>query len=139
MDAHCGSRPLSAGEWVTASIPRGVIRGTDGAEMRHGFTWTFWVTVTATSMTFDEVGTLDVRRPGEYHIQTYGAYAGDLDGDGHVDFAGVNATAGTLTAYLGEGEGGLFLDQTHVLGDFPLTIDLGDLDGDGDLDAVSSR
>ncbi len=64
---------------------------------------------------------------------------GDLNEDGHVDFAAVTASEGTLAVYFGDGEGGLMLDQNHFLGGFPLAIDLGDLDGDGDLDAVSSH
>ena len=64
------ARPLSAGEWVSATIPAGAIRGYDGAVMSHGFTWTFWIAVTATSMTFDAVGTVAVRNPGEDRIET---------------------------------------------------------------------
>ena len=72
------SRSLSAGEWVTATIPTGSVRALDGAELELGRTWTFWVAVTPNSITLDHVSTLDVRRPGEEWIQTYGAFAGDL-------------------------------------------------------------
>ena len=135
------SRPLSAGEWVTATIPRGAIRGADGAEMRHGFTWTFWVAVTATSMTFDEMGTLDVRRPDEGHIQTYGAYAGDLDGDGWSDMIMPNEESDDLRVFMNDGTGG-YGPLTVVPipeGNEPSTNEGADFDGDGDIDfAVGS-
>ncbi len=51
----------------------------------------------------------------------------------------MKASEGTLAVYVGDGEGGLTLDQNYFLGVFPLAIDLGDLDGDGDLDAISSH
>ena len=56
-----------------------------------------------------------------------------------LHLAAVKASEGTLAVYVGDGVGGLTLDQNYFLGVFPLAIDLGDLDGDGDLDAVSSH
>ena len=91
------ARPLSAGESVTVTIPRGSVRGADSAEMLHGFTWTFWVAVAPTSMTFEEVSTVEVRHLGEEHIQTYGLRGGPrwgrMVGHGHAE-RGIERSAG---------------------------------------------
>ena len=68
--------------------------------------------------------------------------AGDVDRDGNVDIIAVNANSVTLTVSMGTGDGGLAIPVSYFLGvggtGFPLAVDLGDLDGDGDLDVVTS-
>ena len=63
---------------------------------------------------------------------------GDVDGNGTEDVAGVNSTSNTGAILLGDGAGGLAAPQIMVTDPFPLATDLGDLDGDGDLDWVTS-
>ena len=135
------SRSLSAGEWVTATIPTGSVRALDGAELERGHTWTFWVSVTPTSMTLDHVSTLDVRRPGEQRIQTYGAYAGDLDGDGWSDLILPNEESDDLRVFMNDGTGGYgpFTVVPIPEANQPSTNEGADFDGDGDIDfAVGS-
>lgn len=68
--------------------------------------------------------------------------AGDIDRDGHADIAAANASAKSLTIAMGTGAGGLSTPVSYDLSEdeegFPLAVDLGDLDGDGDLDVVTS-
>lgn len=68
--------------------------------------------------------------------------AGDIDRDGDVDIAAANANAKSLTVAMGDGLGGLASPVSYDLSEdgegFPLAVDLGDLDGDGDLDVVTS-
>lgn len=68
--------------------------------------------------------------------------AGDIDRDGDVDIAAANANAKTLTVFMGSDSGDLASPVSYNLAEddegFPLAVDLGDLDGDGDLDIVTS-
>ncbi|NCF39075.1 MAG: hypothetical protein GWP75_03040 [Planctomycetia bacterium] len=62
----------------------------------------------------------------------------DLDGDGSVDVACVNSFADEGFIFLNDGRGGLRPGTSHDTDPFPLASDLGDLDGDGDLDWITS-
>ena len=67
---------------------------------------------------------------------------GDVDGDGLVDLVSANSGSSTLTVFLQE-EGGGFA-QPLSLGDssttdFPVSVALGDVDGDGRVDLVSAN
>lgn len=64
---------------------------------------------------------------------------GDVNGDGHVDVAGCNAfSPGSGAILLGDGAGSLAPPVSYITDEFPLATDLGDLDGDGDLDWINS-
>lgn len=62
----------------------------------------------------------------------------DLDGDGSVDVACVNSFADEGTIFLNDGSGTLATKTVHDTDPFPLASDIGDLDGDGDLDWITS-
>ncbi len=64
--------------------------------------------------------------------------AADVNGDGHADVACANSSDNNATILLGSGEGTLGSPVAYGLDPFPLATDLGDLDGDGDLDWVVS-
>ena len=59
---------------------------------------------------------------------------GDFDKDEHDDVAQTNVIAGSVSVFLGDGQGGFAAPEIHRVGVHPHHIVTGDLDGDGDLD-----
>lgn len=130
------SRPFSAGELVTATIPEGAVLSGEGGAFSPGYTWSFWVAAAPADLTFNPVSTIEVRRDGESSIQTYGAYAGDLDGDGWSDLILPNERAGDLRIMMNDRTGGYHDFTVLPVPDAnePSPNEGADFDGDGDID-----
>ena len=66
---------------------------------------------------------------------------GDFDGDGKLDLAVANYSSGTISLFKNISNGGISLSTqpTYPLGDFPVNMDITDLDGDGKLDMAAGR
>ena len=62
---------------------------------------------------------------------------GDADGDGILDILTANGGGGTVSVFLGLGDGTLAAPIGYRQGGYRGTIALGDLDSDGDLDVVT--
>ncbi len=62
----------------------------------------------------------------------------DVNGDGHDDVVTANSLNNNGAILLGDGVGGLAAPTLVPLDPFPLATDLGDVDGDGDLDWATS-
>ncbi|MDO7877628.1 T9SS type A sorting domain-containing protein [Hymenobacter sp. ASUV-10] len=65
----------------------------------------------------------------------------DLDGDGDLDLVVASATADNVTVRLNDGAGNFTAHPTNptpATGDNPRSVAVGDIDGDGDLDLVTS-
>ena len=63
---------------------------------------------------------------------------GDVDGDGHEDVGAVNNNDDTAALLLGDGDGALAPPILRATDSFPLATDFGDVDGDADLDWITS-
>ncbi len=134
------SRGFFAGEYITVSLSRG-IADSSGQPMASGYAWSFWIKTSPGSMSLLQTGQISVRRPGEGWIQTYGAYAGDLNGDGFSDFTVPNERSNDVRVFLNDGSGGYGDFTVHPLpnANRPSTNEGADFNGDGLMDfAVGS-
>jgi hypothetical protein len=77
---------------------------------------------------------------GEFRISDEGRAVTLIpDGDGAADVATANEPSDNASVLLGDGRGGLRPAQTVSVARLSLASDLGDLDGDGDLDWIVSN
>lgn len=96
--------PFFAGEWVTVTVSRG-LTSASGEPLATGFQWGFWAQSNATPLTVTLIDQRSTRQPGEGWIQSYGAYAGDLDHDGDSDLMVPNEQANDFRVLLNDGSG----------------------------------
>ena len=92
------------GEQVTVSLSKG-IKDTQGNYLQTGFAWNFWTRTLSASMDLTRTSTINVRQSGEGWIQTYGTYAGDLDGDGWSDFIVPNEIPADIRVFMNDQQG----------------------------------
>ena len=93
------------GEQVTISLSKG-IKGAVGNYLQTGYAWNFWTRSLTGTMDLIRTSTINVRQPGEGWIQTYGTYAGDLDGDGWSDFIVPNEIPADIRVFMNDQQGG---------------------------------
>jgi hypothetical protein len=132
------AEPFLAGERVMVSVSRG-IEGTDGTPLAHGHAWSFRVRTIGGGFDHVETFRIPVRDPGEKTVQTYGAYAGDLDDDGWSDLAIVNERSHDIRVYRNDGSGGFTQPTARYAvtpGMFPSPSEGADLNNDGAIDLV---
>jgi hypothetical protein len=92
------------GEQVTVSLSKG-IKDDQGSNLQFGYSWNFWTRTLSSSMELIRTSTINVRQQGEGWIQTYGTYAGDLDGDGWSDFIVPNENANDIRVFMNDQKG----------------------------------
>ncbi len=120
-------RPFFAGEWVTVVLP-GAIGG--------GYAWGFWTRAGAGSLDVSLTTVQSLRLEGEGAIRSYGAHAGDANGDGWSDLMVPNEDVNDIRILLNDGAGDYPSIARYPVpaGDNPSTNEGVDLDRDGDLD-----
>ena len=121
------SSGFMAGEWVTVTLASPQLA-------RHN--WGFWIETSPGTLQLNAGTTVPVRRSGEGRVRAYGAYAGDLDGDGHSDLVVPNEDTDDLRVFLNDGAGayGAFEVVPIPNGQVPSTNEGADFNGDGLLD-----
>jgi len=127
------SKKFSAGELITVAISKRV-RSAGGDSLITGYTWNFWTAAGRGDMTLKLKSTLPVRFAGEQQrIRTYGAYAGDLNGDGYHDFTVPNEDVHDIRIFLNDGRGNYTYSshQQLPIPSKPSTNEGVDFNGDG--------
>jgi len=126
---------LMAGEWVTVSVSRGVASET-GEAMTRGYSWNFWTRTSGGTLDLTEIERISIRAPQETQIQSYGAYAGDLDNDGWTDLTIPNEKTNDVRIFLNDRSGGYSRFTIHELPESsrPSTSEGADFNADGHID-----
>ena len=124
--------PFTAGENVAAMLTT-ALQSASGPALLRTHTTTYWTAAAAASSNLGLVSTIGVRLPGEPHIQTYGAYAGDLDNDGFCDLCVPNEISADVRRFMNNGDGTFSSFTIHGLpaGSKPSASEGADFDGDG--------
>jgi hypothetical protein len=127
--------PLFAGEWMTVMLSHD-IAGAGGDSLSTGFMWNFWVRTLPGVLDMVELAVIQIRQPDEIHIQSYGAYAGDLNDDGWSDLAIPNEQSNDLRVFLNNGSGMYGAFTIHFLpgANTPSANEGADFNADGFID-----
>lgn len=123
------------GEWITVNLSKD-IRTLSGEFLPNGHAFNFWTATTSSSLIFEEIARLPIRYPGEGHIQSYGAYAGDLNKDGWSDLAIPNEQSNDVRVFYNDGAGGYQSFERYPLEDGakPSANEGADFNLDGNID-----
>lgn len=129
------ARPFFAGEMVTVMLSSAV-RSVGGNALLRGYTWSYWTQPRRGTRTFQLAANIPIRQSGEGLIQTYGAYAGDLDRDGSPDLSLPNETSADVRVLRNDGCGtfGPFTIYPLTRGGKPSTNEGQDYNSDGWID-----
>lgn len=123
------------GEWITVSLSKSV-KSAGGQSLATGFYCNFWIKTLKGTLDLIEIKRVTVRQTGEGRVQTYGAYAGDLNHDGWSDLATPNERSNDVRVFLNDGAGDY--DSFTIVpmpgASSPSTNEGADFDGDGEID-----
>jgi hypothetical protein len=132
------NEPFFAGEVIHLSLNKKLKSATD-VSLEKGYSWQFWVRTLAGSLQQNLIAQIPVRLSSENWIQTYGAYAGDLNNDGWSDLTAVNEKSDDLRIFLNDGNG-LYPSISFPI--IPMGTasaspnEPGDFNNDGEIDLV---
>ena len=129
------ARHFAAGEYITVALSKG-ITDANSQPMEFGYSWNFWAVSNPASIHVQEVARIPVRQDGEGWIQTYGANAGDLNGDGYSDYMVPNERTNDVRVFINDGNGSYsdFTIYNLPNASRPSTNEGSDFNGDGFID-----
>lgn len=126
-----------AGEWVTVNLAKG-IKSADNTPLTTGFSWNFWTIALPGTLNVTLINTIQLRRPNEGHIQTYGALGVDINNDGWTDLSMVNEITNDFRIYLNNGGNfdTMFAIYSMPTSNRPSPSEAADFNNDGLVDIV---
>lgn len=135
--------PYMSGERITVMLSTDIRSPVQllSQDLAQAWSWTFWVESNPIPTQHYPLDTISVRRTSEGWIQSYGAYAGDVNEDGHTDLAVINEQAADVRFFMNDGLGNYdnFTDVTLPDASLPSPNEAGDFNNDDHIDlAVGS-
>ncbi len=129
------NKNFNAGEMVTVSLSKHV-KSESNESLGAGYSYGFWVKSAGGTIDLSESERISVRTRLEEWIQTYGAFAGDLNNDGFTDFTVPNEVTNDIRIFLNDGKGSYseFKKYTIQEGARPSTNEGADFNMDGHID-----
>jgi len=126
-----------AGEYVTVTVSEGVTN-LQGVPLAEGYAWAFWARADPGTLDQTFVKTIPTRENNEGWIQSYGAYAGDLNEDGWSDLTIPNERPNDIRCFLNDGSGDFGTFEIFGLPGAvrPSPNEGADINNDGHIDLV---
>ena len=129
------ARNFFYGEWITVRLTN-AIQSTGGDPITNGYAFNYWIKTLPGSLDQTLVNQISVELAGETFIQSYGAYAGDVNDDEFTDLVVVTETAEDIRVFLNDGTGDY---DTFTIFDMPAsnrpsTNEGSDFNHDGQID-----
>ena len=128
--------PFMAGEYITVTLSSAIENPPLTNNLNPAYQWSFWTSSLPQPLEFFPVDTLPIRNDGEGWIQSYGAYAGDLNNDGFSDLTVINERSIDARVFLNDGFGFYNQFTTYAITDGrrPSANEPGDFNSDGEID-----
>jgi FG-GAP-like repeat/Bacterial Ig-like domain len=131
-------KPFFAGESVSVGVSTS-LKGANGISLERGYSIGFGVATSGGTLIQTFIEEIPLRFPGEGLIQTYGAYAGDLNNDGYSDLTVINENSDDLRILLNDGYGNYTDITLFDMGvSKPSPNEGADFNNDGEIDLVVS-
>jgi len=131
------NEPFIAGEMVWVQLSKS-IASANGGTLEKPYAWPFAIKSSPGFLDQPLETTIELRLPGEDYLQTYGAYAGDMNNDGYSDLVAVNESSDDLRILLNDGTGHYPSFEVYDTGDdsTPSPSEGADFNNDGEIDLV---
>ena len=130
------AEPFFAGEYVTVSVNKN-LEFLSGNQLDPYYSWSFWIATAPGELDQENVGIQELRVPGEGWLQTYGAYAGDINNDSYSDLLVVNENTDDVRILLNDGTGNYPTMNIKDMGTGKPSPSAGaDFDNDGEIDYI---
>lgn len=130
-------RDFFFGEWVSVRLTS-FIKTMNEVPLTNGFGYNYWTKTIPSASNLTLLNQFSTKQNGESLIQSYGAYAGDVNDDEFTDLVVVAETANDIRVLLNDGTGNYDPSEMNIINmpnaNKPSTNDCADYNHDGIID-----